>query len=544
MPCIDLEKFYGRKDILALLKKRVLDFKDGYRQNAALLGDRYIGKSIILRKFLSTLDDPSIVPVYVDLEHKDLRYFCLKISGSLLYEFSRRHDLPRYEDINLLIEQTRAQLPETIKAIQKMQTLLRQDKEFAAYQLAVALPQVFSRESGLVCVLAFDEFHYLEEWDFPDVFQELGKLIMTQRQCYYLFASSQIEAAKKILSEKLSLLFGNFETIAVEPFDTRTCCDFMTYHLGGVEISPSLRDFLIDLTGGHPLYLRLLCSEIHSLCSSLDQKEAFLPILSRAVENTIFDSWGTLSRHFDLILEQTCSGRGNLINARILLILSRGRHTVKTLAELAGVKQRALSTRLKKMAQAGLVSKNGKLYYLPDRLFRYWLSFVFKRRLVAIDLSPDRRREQFREEFARSVEIFRQNSDKTVSVRIMDLMQCFEDELLHINGRRYHLPLFSRIRPGTLDRSQCCGLDIIEADTAAGSWLIVLKRKRVSEQDISVISGAVKERQVRPQRCILVSFERLDEEARVRALQERMWIWNEGELRTLLDVYDQPLIVA
>ena len=44
-------------------------------------------------------------------------------------------------------------------------------------------------------------------------------------------------------------------------------------------------------------------------------------------------------------------------------------------------------------------------------------------------------------------------------------------------------------------------------------------------------------------RCILISLSSLDENARVRALQERMWIWNEVEVNTLMNLFDKPFIV-
>ncbi|MCR4338197.1 MAG: hypothetical protein NUV91_10380, partial [Candidatus Omnitrophica bacterium] len=48
----------------------------------------------------------------------------------------------------------------------------------------------------------------------------------------------------------------------------------------------------------------------------------------------------------------------------------------------------------------------------------------------------------------------------------------------------------------------------------------------------------------KPQKCILIPLSDLDENARLKALQERMWIWNEEELNTLLNFYDKPYIVS
>jgi hypothetical protein len=47
----------------------------------------------------------------------------------------------------------------------------------------------------------------------------------------------------------------------------------------------------------------------------------------------------------------------------------------------------------------------------------------------------------------------------------------------------------------------------------------------------------------KPQKRILISLCSLDENTRVKALQESMWIWSENELNALLNFYNKPFIV-
>lgn len=83
-------------------------------------------------------------------------------------------------------------------------------------------------------------------------------------------------------------------------------------------------------------------------------------------------------------------------------------------------------------------------------------------------------------------------------------------------------------------------LDLIRALSDEGEWLIVLKSGTVSENEISSLVSETKI--VKPQKCVLISLDGLDENARIRALQERMWIWNEGELNTLASIFDKSFI--
>jgi len=546
MSMMGLEKFYGRQSVLDLLKKRVLDFKAGYRQNVALTGGRYIGKSFILHKFLSEVSAPDILQVYIDLEYKDAAYFCRKISGAILYEFCKIRQFPLHEDLNLLLESAQAHLPRTTGEIKKMQRYIRAGKNFEAFKAAIGLSQVFSSETGLFCLFIFDEFHCLEEWAIPETFQELGKTIMTQKQTLYIFASSSPDQAELILSEKLSLLFGNFEVISIGAFDLKVCRDYVAQHLPQLTMSETLSNFLIDFTGGHPLYLRLLCEELVQLAFIHQQKEIFFPLLLRAVENVVFDPWGVLSRHFDLILHHLCSGKGNAVNAALLVSLSEGKQRIKELAERMGIKQTGLGARVTRLQEKGFVAKNGKSFYICDRLLKYWLYYIFRPRREAIEMDPQHLRKQFAGEFARAVEDFRMNERKDISKRIIDLFHCFDDESFQMDGRRYQLPIFDQINPEdrALFSELSSGFDVIRASTTNGEWVVLLNADRVTEHGLASAMNEVRRRYGKPQRCVLIALNGLDDTVRVRALQERMWIWDERELRALLHIYDQPYIVV
>ncbi len=544
MAMIDPDRFYGRHETLEILRKRVIDFKDGYRQNVAILGDRYIGKTSTLHKFFSEIDQRDLIQIYINVENQDTSHFCRKLAASVLYQYAKHRRLASHEEAELLIEAVQDDLPLSARQAKRVLAHVAHGRYLEAYQEAIALPQVFAKESGLFCVVVLDEFHCLEEWDIPAVFQELGKTVMTQKQCLYIVSSSMPETAQVILSEKLSLLFGNFEVVFLEPFSIKTCHEYIAYHLGDVRISPALRDFLIDFTGGRPLYLRLLLEEIVHLSAVHRQQEVFLPLFTQAVERMIFNSWGVLTRHFDVLIDGLSSGRGNSLHTDILVALARGRRKVKDLARDIGVKQTALAPRLTRLAAGGYIVKNEKFFYIKDKLFRYWLTFVFQTRREMIDSDPQTARERFRAEFGRAFEEFKASMSQDVSTRIVELLHCFDDDAFLMNGRRYKLPSFDHVRSsGRLAGVAEPSFSLIEASASDGDWCVVLKEGAVCEHDIAEISSALKGRPQRPQRCVLIAFQDLDENVRVRALQERMWIWNESELKSLLNLYDKPCIL-
>lgn len=539
-----IDKFYGRKDSLDLLKKRVVDLKEGYRQNIAFIGEQYIGKSYILQKFVADLDDNDIIFVYLELKDKDFSCFCDKFIGSILYNYSKSKNLPLYDNINLLIGSTKKLIPLSAELISKIQSNISNGKVLDAYRDLISLSQVFSKETNMFCVLVLDEFQELEEFGIPDVFKELGEKIMTQKRCLYIVSSSSQGIAMKILSEKLSLLFGNFEVIHVGPFDLKTSQEYIQFHLSDLSIGENLRNFFIDFTGGHPLYLRIICQELINLSAIHQQKNIYQPLLIQAIDNVLFNSWGILSRHFDILIKQTCSGKGNYLIGHILISLSNKKYKIKELAKDLKVKQNQVSQRINKLCDTGVVYKNGSFYYIKDKLFKYWLKYIFQKRQNAVGLFDEKQKEQFYLEVSNAIEGFCVNSKKDISSRIIDLLYCFEDEVFHSNGRRYKLPIFQGIESGKVRRLSGDGhFDVIKASSDQGYWYIVLKPEIVSEDDVSAVITETKKFNQKPQRCILIALSDLDENARIKALQEKMWIWNEGELNTLLNLYNKPFIV-
>ncbi len=544
MNFINLEQnFFGRTYYLDLLKKRVVDLKDGYRQNIAFLGNQYVGKSTILHSFLSNLDDEAILPVYLDLENKDFDYFFSKFTGSLLYNFSKNARLPLYDDLNFLLESTKQSIPHTVDVIKRVRVDFLKGKFLDCFSGLLTLPEIFTNETGKFCILIFDEFQNLEEFAIPNVFQYLGKKIMTQKRCFYIMSSSYPGMAKKILAEKLSLLFGNFEIVNVEAFDLKSSQQFIACNLKDQRIGVQLQSFLTDFTGGHPLYLNLICRELISLSAIHKQNEIYMPLLSQAVENTIFDRWGVISRHFELIINDLCNGKGNRIISSILMSISNGKHKIDELLSDVGVKKLQMTQKINRLLELGITVKNGNFYYFKDKLFKYWIKYIYQKRLKDVELAPDKQERQFKEEFNACVEGFKVTSRKDFASRIVELLRCFDNEAFDLNGRKYKLPLFREITPFKLKNENSMYVDVIKASTPGAVWFIVTKKENFNENDVNIILEESKKMKQKPTRCVIVSLTCIDEHTRVKALQERFWIWDEKELNTLLTLFDKPCIL-
>src|ERR1035441_4214911 len=103
MNLIDFDhNFFGRRSVLEVLNKRVMGLKEGYRQNVALLGNRYIGKTTLLHGLMSQMEEQGVFFLYLDLENRDFNFFAVQFTKSLLYNYLKKENLPLHEDLKLL----------------------------------------------------------------------------------------------------------------------------------------------------------------------------------------------------------------------------------------------------------------------------------------------------------------------------------------------------------------------------------------------------------------------------------------------------------
>ncbi len=537
------QECFGRESVLELLKKRVLDLKDGYRQNVALLGHPYVGKTAVLHHFASYLKDEKVVIVYVDLEHPDLTHFARKLSFSLFSQYARHHGIPVSSDLNVLLESLKKSLPQTTAVAQDIMKHIVDGRQATAFAGLLTLPEVFSNETGCFCVMMLDEFQNLEALEIPQLFQKLGKKIMTQVKCFYVLSSSFPAQARKILSEDLSLLFGNFEVIDLDPLDAGSCRRCMDAGLREHQISDELKKFLIDFCAGYPLYLQIICRELHYLSVVHHQKEIFIPLLSQAVENTVFDRWGIINRHFEIKMMELSEGKSSRTTADLLFHLAGGCNKKELLEQNLACNKTVLKTRLQRLIDHGLIVKNGDFYYFKDKLFRYWIKFVYARRFQALDYSGLEERARFRNDFKVAFELFGVEVSRNVETRIMDLLHVMEEGTLDLNGRRYQLPQFRDVLPLALQRHDGKSLQTLKASSTEQNWLIAMKDSCVEEEDVNSLLEEIKRKGRKPLKCVIIALDQMDEQAKLKALEGKCWVWSQDELNALMGLFDKPVIL-
>jgi len=533
------ERFFGRNDVLDLLKKRVDALIDGYRQNLALTGQNLSGKSSILHHFLQSFQDTRVLPIYVEVTDEPFFYFSRRFLGSLLYNFLKSKQRQPREDFESLIEEAKALIPTTAKSIFDIEELVRKGDFDSAYSRLFDLVSTVKEETGKSCIIILDEFHNLAALRVKHPFKNFGKKIMVQKDTMYIVTSSQVTTVKKILNEKLSLLFGNFEIVEIRGFSPESASSFLDARFKYLRMPEELKRFIIAFTEGNPFYLDVLSQSVRDIVTAMTFKRISPEVLIEALEKTVFNSKGCIFQYLNSTLESLKTARSSELDLAILLAVANGACRLKDIARVVKKRTSDISNGLTRLVELNVLYRNGSFHKFVDRMFSFWLRFVYqKKRSAILSYLPDRIR-IFRQEMADLVTTFVSEEKKDVLSRVAHLFNLFNNETVVVSEKEYRLPDFSAIEMRTFDN----GLPYILAKTHPHHWVIAVGQNELKEIDIIEILDRSKALKLKIQRKIYIASAGIEMNANLMAKEDRMWIWSLEDLNELMALYGCYMIV-
>jgi hypothetical protein len=81
------------------------------------------------------------------------------------------------------------------------------------------------------------------------------------------------------------------------------------------------------------------------------------------------------------------------------------------------------------------------------------------------------------------------------------------------------------------------------ADTKRESWAITFKEGMIMDSDVTAFMRSTKELKKKITRRVIIAINEIDSNARLRALQEKMWVWSTRDLNSILNLYGKSFIV-
>src|SRR3989338_844526 len=379
------EDFFGRREIVDLILKRAHALKSGYRQNIALIGHQQLGKTSILRHFLHIFHDPDVLCIYVEIKIQALDYFVEQFIRSLLFQWLKQKEKgSSTEPLTRLADRTAPFIPLTVQRIHEIMNLLKQRHPEEAYAKLFELTSVIKQESGKNCIVILDEFHRLGEFGVKNAFSDFGKRIMVQKDTMYLLSSSSFSASRRILAEKLSLLFGNFERIYLEPFDFETSFHFLEKKTAPAAVPENLKHFLVAFTDGQPFFLDTIAKRIGEHARLKDEETVSQPTVTEVLLKLLFESQGVLNQFFLKIISPWTRSDSRGSHILILAGMAKGINKLRDVSVLIRRNQRETSRQIEELIEQELIIKTGVFYRFHNKLFKFWLREVYEKKELSL----------------------------------------------------------------------------------------------------------------------------------------------------------------
>jgi len=525
--------FFGRDQYLGILEKRCLGLKEGYRQNLAIIGDELVGKTAIIHRFLNRFYDNRLILIYLEARPESLSSFARRFTGVLLYNFLSASDIPLKEDFEFLLGKSERFIPKTTQKIRDILAAAEKRKKNNIFTELLSLTESIHQETGKYCVVIFDEFHNLEQAGFNNLYKDWSKLLITQKSTLHVIVSSLKFKAQSILSKNLSLLFGNFEVINVEPFENKDSEAFLKDNLKGLKLDKGLENFIVHFTGGYPFYLKLIGDSL------LKSDKAHL---ADVLENMLFDSSGVLNQRFSNYLRRffDSSSENDLVS--LLHLVSSGRNKIKDLAHVLKKTQKELGNDIVRLLEADTVTKSGDFLKINDRVFGFWLKFVYQEKLQSLTFDAQNQKNKFRGHIEEMIEEFLLAAQKPVSLRLTELMRLFEDETFLLERKRVRLSHFREVKPLELNSKNL--KDALICRSNESLWIMAVKREILTEDDVADFAKECKKYRHKLQRKIIITLAEVDANARLRALEEKIWTWDANNLNQILDLFYKPRLIV
>ncbi len=527
------DTFFDRTQYLELLEKRVRALKDGYRQNLAVIGNDQAGKTSIICDFLKKFQDNRFIPVYLEVRPEPFASFSRRFIAVLLYSFLQNSEMPLKEDIDFLVNKASGFIPRSVEKIRYILAQLNKNRKDPLFCELLSLCEAIYQETGKFCVVIFDEFTNLEALGIKKPYAEWSKLLIQQKNTLYIIVSSRQYKARAILAKDLSLLFGNFEVMTVEPFDIKTAEQFLEHTLAGYCLDRPLKDFLVHFTGGYPFYLQVICDAL----SKFDQS-----YLTYVMEDLLFSPQGSLHQKFSTRLKQFQDAAHSQDLLAILYCVASGHNKIRDIAHLSRKTRKEIDARINYLLELDTISRSADFLKISDRVFGFWLKFVHQEQLQSLTFDAKNQKAMFRQKIEAMVQEFVQQAKRPVSERMMELLRLFEDDQVQIERKKVRLSHFREVK--SLELNARALREGLICRSQESLWIIAFTSGLLNEEDIAAFAKECKKYRHKLQKKIIVTLNDIDANSRLRALEEKITTWDINNINQLFDLYSKPRVIA
>jgi hypothetical protein len=201
-----------------------------------------------------------------------------------------------------------------------------------------------------------------------------------------------------------------------------------------------------------------------------------------------------------------------------------------------------ITARAAYLIEADALRKSGDFLLVSDRVFGFWLKFVYGEKMNSVTFDSAEQMVGFKKRLETMFQEFSVNSGKTVAQRLTELFRLFSDERVQMERKNLKLNRFREVK--SLEFGSARLKDGLLCRSSESIWVLALCSEGVTEEDISEFSRECRKYRNKLQRKILVTMGELDHNCRLRALEEKIITWDLDRVNSLLDLFSRPRIIA
>ncbi len=223
-------------------------------------------------------------------------------------------------------------------------------------------------------------------------------------------------------------------------------------------------------------------------------------------------------------------------------LISNGQNKVKDIAHILKKPIKLVNVRVNYLLGIDVIVRSGDFLKISDRVFSFWLKFVYQEKLNSLTFDALNQLTMFRKNIEIMIQEFFSSAVKPIPERVTELLRLFADERIQIERKKITLNHFREIKPLDFDsRTLREGLICRSNDSL---WIFGFKQDSLTEDDISEFSRECKKYRNKLQRKIIVTLRGIDANSRLKALEEKIWTWDLNSLNQIMDLFSKPRIIA
>lgn len=530
--------FLSRDQIESRLVKRVDDFERGYRQNVALLARPGLGRTRFMTRLMGWAQPrASLLSVFISLEDVSSSHLTAYWIRSLL---SSALALPEAE-LDFLLDAADQSLPKTAKACRHVLKLQKQGNTHLAVRELFGLAGQLAEERACKVVLILDELLGLEKFLIPDIYSVFGNRMMMEKEVLFIVTSSDPHRARKIFSEKLALLFSNFEILDLQPFGFHEMNLFLNTRVCGPYLSMPARRFLFRLTDGEPCYLEILLRAFDESVCLDPQKQIGVAALFETVIREVLEEDGRIALQFQgkvAALRRPLRERKNLVDETVAL-LGGGRLKPGVLAATLGLKLVDAKKMILRMEEENWLIASGSSYTLRDSLFRFWAREALAPACLGQLMNVQLRRSRWSRRLGEIYEMGLESDTERLAGQFEAALKLFRSESVRLSERKIPGIHFNEIScfHGTDHRWFIKALASKE-----DRYFQLVAGEEAREADVESLR-LLPARPRKKAKRILVATQGIEQNAKLLAQQNKIEIWDLHFLNQVFDFYGLPKMI-